>query len=150
MSDIFKHIGEGQIASSSDYNRLTDAVTSLLHSTNVQYFTDSSGVHVRRMPAEVVIPSALNIFQITVVGTRGRYTCKKYIIDSSNWAAGSGVSRLVLVDDDEYDIFNIAENATTTTSSLAVDDILLASENKDDEGNLRWVGFTPKFAWWVV
>ncbi len=50
MSDIFKHIGEGQFPSSGEYNRLTDAVTALIRSSNVQYIADSRGVHVRRMP----------------------------------------------------------------------------------------------------
>ena len=50
MSDLFKHIGEGQFPSSGEYNRLVDAVTGLLRSTDVQYISDSQGVHVRRTP----------------------------------------------------------------------------------------------------
>ena len=50
MSDIFKHLGDGQFPSAREYNRLIDAVSGLLDSTNVQCFSDSRGVHVRRMP----------------------------------------------------------------------------------------------------
>lgn len=46
----FRHLGEGQQPSASEYNRLADAVNSLLQSTDVQYFKDSTGVHVRRQP----------------------------------------------------------------------------------------------------
>ena len=50
MSEIFKHIAPGEFPGSGEYNRLTDAVMALLSSSNVQYFVDGSGVHVRRMP----------------------------------------------------------------------------------------------------
>lgn len=50
--EIFKHLGVGEFPSSSEYNRLLDAVAGLLGSTNVQYFADSKGVHVRRMPID--------------------------------------------------------------------------------------------------
>lgn len=146
MSELFEHIGEGQFASSHEYNRLLDAVAGLLKATGVQYFEDSRGMHARRMPVAAI--PFLQIFQITAVGTWGRYTCKKYRIDSSDWTSGSGVSKLIKVNDDEYDVFNVAENATTVSNALDIDDVLLASEDKDNAGNLRWVGFTPKFAWW--
>ena len=51
MSELFKHLGPGQFPSSGEYNRLLDAVVGLLRSTGVQYFADSRGVHVRRMPS---------------------------------------------------------------------------------------------------
>lgn len=51
MSAIFKHLGQGEFPSSSEYNRLVDIVTGLLRSSNMQYFQDSTGVHVRGLPA---------------------------------------------------------------------------------------------------
>ena len=51
MIELLKHLGHGQQPSASEYNRLTDMVTALMMSSNVQYFADSTGVHVRRMPS---------------------------------------------------------------------------------------------------
>ncbi len=50
MNETFKHIGVGQFPSSGEWNRLVDAVSSLLRSTGVQYFSDSRGVHIRETP----------------------------------------------------------------------------------------------------
>lgn len=149
MSEIFKHLGEGQQPSASEYNRLADAVTSLLQSTDVQYFSDSRGVHVRRMPSAKGVE--LQIFQITDVGDWGNYTCKKVGIDATHWDGSTGQTKLVDIGgDEEFEIFNLAENETTNVNALGIDDLLVARQASDDEGSLRWVGFSPKFAWWEV
>lgn len=56
MSELFKHLGHGQQPSAHEYNRLVDAVMGLLHSSGVQYFSDSTGVHARRMPVDITAP----------------------------------------------------------------------------------------------
>ena len=52
MDTIFRHLGPGEFPGSQEYNRLLDAVTGLLGASNVQYFVDSRGVHVRKTPSE--------------------------------------------------------------------------------------------------
>ena len=52
MGETFRHLGPGEFPGSQEYNRLLDAVTGLLGASNVQYFADSRGVHVRRIPHE--------------------------------------------------------------------------------------------------
>lgn len=50
MTELFKHLNDGDSPSAREYNRLLDAVSGLLKSSGVQYLSDSRGVHVRRMP----------------------------------------------------------------------------------------------------
>lgn len=147
MSEVFKHLGPGQQPSTSEYNRLADAVEGLLRFTGMQYFRDSRGVHVRRTP---VASTGFQLFKITVVGSWGKYTCKRYSIDATYWGSGSGQTKLAQVSNDGYEIFNIAEDATTVSNALTTADFLLGRRITDDEGNVRWIGFSPKFAWWDV
>ncbi len=147
MNELFKHLGIGELPGSREYNRLVDTVAALLNSTNVFYFADSRGIHVRRMPSK---DSVLQLFQITTVGSWGNYTCKKYTIDATHWTGSSGQTKLVKVGDDTYTVFNLAENATTVSNALEIGDMLLATQETDDEDSDRWIGFSPKFAWWDV
>ncbi len=52
MSKEKEYIGPGGQPTDLGYNRLIDLVAGLLNSTNVQYYRDSRGVHVRRIPSE--------------------------------------------------------------------------------------------------
>ncbi len=143
------------------FNAMVDAVNALNNLTGdgfVQVRKTVGGVGLKlnfermqeRMPKAVVAQLQLQIFQITTVGSWGNYTCKKYVIDATHWNGSSGQTKLVKVSDDTYTIFNIAEDATTASNALAIGDVLLARQSKDDTGVLRWIGFSPKFAWWDV
>ncbi len=147
MSKQLQYLGPGEQPTEREYNKLLDLVVGLLGSTDVQYFRDSRGVHARRLPNN---ENATQIFQITTVGVWGNYTCKKYVIDDTHWTGSSGQTKLIKVSDDTYTVFNLAENATTVSNALKIGDVLLARQQVDDADSNRWIGSSPKFAWWEV
>lgn len=51
MIVFFKHLELGQQPSIREWNRLTAMVTALRRASNVLYFDDSRGIHIRQMPA---------------------------------------------------------------------------------------------------
>ncbi len=74
MNELFKHLGAGEFPSSREYNRLVDAVMALLNSTNVQYFTDSRGIHTRRMPV-IEATQLHNAFAKAAAGAGSTIVC---------------------------------------------------------------------------
>lgn len=76
MSGTFKHIAPGDFPGSVEYNRLVDAVDSILRSSHVQYFTDSRGVHVRPSP-----PGPLPLRRAFVKSTPGAVTAVDVFLD---------------------------------------------------------------------
>lgn len=92
------------------------------------------------------------IFVITdASGICGEYVCKKYEIDNSYWKQSVYHTKLIKVSDDEYDVFNLAEdNITVPDNALSNGDIIVAHQFTDNSGVRRWVGHSPKYAWWDI
>ena len=44
-------------------------------------------------------------------------------------------------------VYNLGENGLNTHQLIA-GDVLVCWQTTDDEGNSRWVGFSPEYAWW--
>lgn len=80
MSESFKHIAQGQQPSASEYNRLADAVESLLRSAGTQSFRDSRGVHTRRMPA--ARGASVDKMKLTAIQTAVANSITKVDLDS--------------------------------------------------------------------
>lgn len=147
MSDSIDYIAPGKQPTAHDFNRLIDMVESLAGSTQQKYFRDSRGVHTAKLPT--VFPATLRIFQITGNALADYiYECEEKLIDSTYWPDVLNHTKLINKGDPDVDVFNIGEAGSTTEHALAVNDILIGFEMRDDAGIPRLVGWSPRFAWW--
>lgn len=90
----------------------------------------------------------LKVFVITGLATgRGLYECKECLFDATDWNAETNVQKFGAIGN-TVEVFNTGENKSVVGSILLVGDFLLAFQHTDDEGNVRWIGFSPKYSWW--
>ncbi len=88
------------------------------------------------------------VFRIDSNGTgRGVYKCKEVVFDSTDWDSTSTIDKFGTTGDWIY-VFNIGENYSAVDNLLVAGDYLIAGQHTDDEGNVRWIGFSPKYSWW--
>lgn len=90
----------------------------------------------------------LKLFRIDSNGTgRGVYKCKESVFDSTDWDSTSTIDKFGVTGDWVY-VFNIGENYSAVANVLVSGDYLVAWQHTDDESNVRWLGFSPKYSWW--
>ena len=78
------------------------------------------------------------------------YNCDEYLVDSSDWNDETA-PKTKIVDKGEpvVQVFNMGEsNHTGSGQSLSIGDLLIGWSCVDDEGNTRYIGMSPKYAWW--
>ncbi len=96
------------------------------------------------------IDDVFTIFKVISNATGdGVYNCKKQIIDATNWIKTDGTSKLYKKNDTLFEVYNTAEDGVAG-HVLAVDDYLFAIQLVDDEDNIRWLGWSPKYSWWHI
>ena len=92
-----------------------------------------------------------SLFKVDSNGTgRGVYRCLLQVFDSSDWDADSTINKLSNAEGlyDYYYVFNMGENYSAVANVLVEGDFLMASQHTDDEGTVRWIGWSPKYSWW--
>ncbi|HBR19716.1 MAG TPA: hypothetical protein DD726_05810, partial [Phycisphaerales bacterium] len=89
----------------------------------------------------------VRIFKISSGGYRGIYNCKEQKITSANW--NTTTWPLTDKNDTEVEVLNLGEDfATSVASTLLVGDYLMAVKVLDDSNKARWLGWSPRYAWW--
>lgn len=95
---------------------------------------------------------ALRIFRvIDYYSGSGIYRCYEQVIDATDWTQAGTYDKLNdIADPHLVYILNLAENNSPWpggSGALSASDLLVAWQVFDDEGNIRWVGYPPKYAW---
>jgi len=128
--------------SASDYNRLVDFVEKLAASLLSSGFMDASGIVTRRPPLGATTSNG-TLFEVQSAGTGdGIYNCYEQNIDATEWADTAGDDKLDDKNSTSVEVLNLMETDPDASYScaLAQGDRLRAWQQKDDEGNKRWIG----------
>jgi len=142
----FKHLRANKDrVSAAEYNRLVDIVSQMANSLMAcGFYSPSTGFLQRRYGRAAGVEGRLFVVQSAAAGW-AVYNCKEYLIDASNWSAGSGAdnAKITKKDDDLVEVLNLAEfdpEENLWSPHLAPGDLIFAWYLSDDEGTKRWAG----------